>query len=108
MNNYESDLEDLILEFKEGVEYTHPHFEKNGTYCSKIIQFLIWEDNYQALLILNDAPKMMNFRAIVLKTQNTSSRSFSQSINERGVDCYSLRGVDEYFTTKDGSIQCTN
>lgn len=86
--------------------YYHPYFEDEGEYCSTILHVFIWGGNYQALLVLNDSDKMMNFKANVYTSQNRSLQAYSNSVNEAGVDCYSLRAIDGSFVTADGVIQC--
>jgi hypothetical protein len=87
--------------------YIHPYFEDEGSYCLKIIQFFLWEDNYQSLLIVNDTPNLIRYNASVMSTNNINSNSASTSKSQGGVDCNSIRGIEGYFTTKNGFIQCT-
>ena len=87
--------------------YDHPHL-KEKTYCLPISQFYLWDDKYQALLVVNKSSTLKRFIATTLKTKEVVGGLIMESDNKSGVDCYSMRSVDGFFTTKEGIIQCIN
>jgi len=88
------------------VAYDHSHPE-DEFYCLPIVHFYLWDDNYQALLIVNESSKLTRCNSKTMCVTEITAEYGTESTNEFGVDCYSLRGIHGYFATKEGLVVCT-
>lgn len=85
--------------------YNHPHYS-DGTYCLPIVHFFLWNNQYQAILLVNSSQKLIRYEAKTVETKDVASERVTETSITGGVDCYSLRGIGGYFTTKEGVLQC--
>ena len=85
--------------------YEHPALN-NETYCLPIAHLFLWNDRYQALILVNNAPTLANYTAKVLRVEQDAIDEAMESSSKGGVDCYSMRGIEGYFTTSQGVLQC--
>jgi hypothetical protein len=87
-----------------GYEHDHPDDE---VYCLPITHYFLWNDSYQALLIINKTSKLIRYDSKTVEAKEVVTGYGTVSSNKGGVDCYSIRGIQGYFTTSEGIIFCT-
>lgn len=85
--------------------YEHPALN-NATYCLPIAHLFLWDERYQALILVNHSQTLANYAAKVLRVEQDAIDEAMESSSKGGVDCYSMRGIEGYFTTSKGVLQC--
>lgn len=86
--------------------YKHKHPD-DGVYCLPVAHYFLWNDSYQALLIINKTSNLIRYNSKTIRAKEVVTGNVSTSTRNAGVDCYSIGKIDGYFTTRKGVIVCT-
>jgi hypothetical protein len=75
-------------------------------FCIPVVQFFLWDYNYQALFLLNNTDTKVFYKANVISDNGSNNGFYSNCATQWTIDCYSMVAIGGKYTTSEGSIKC--